>query len=538
MNRARILPTPTMLLAVAFLTISSHAHGWYYGEHELIGTISYAQACVRVRADLAAFALHVESPANLQAVHDRYDIACGHANTQGTPREARFGTGSTTDAAVHSEEYSALDRALSAIIDAAAQDGKSISSQAFDQLAASYHLDLAAVASQLRKELSRLQLRRNSLRKLLTADDAGFYDPSNRGTLESAALTVLIEKLLRQHPAGSEGLGASDYASVLRSSRIEATFPKAVLFGQMAAIAGDHIGTADEFDTEDAATAVHGFLNYTGLALANAEHFHPHVVKAWNEAHAGALTQTDNPAGWDDRVGRFRRILNREAFANHFLADSFSAGHMGFNREETTPSASIYYHDALNMYGRSVESDVGEADRWLAFGDGNLVMAKVANRSDADWNDVQRSIRRCAGRTHERDEDLNWENRLRALEAGSASAYETLFAFVFDDGVSRNVLSTLVTSSIPRYAESRSLRCGITALWDDKMWCFRELPNGANGAESTSCGDEEMRDVRGVTDARVVRDVLTSFSILSYQRKGGDGQPFVGTGVGFSTRIG
>ena len=87
--------------------------------------------------------------------------------------------------------------------------------------------------------------------------------------------------------------------------------------------------------------------------------------KAIDEALAGARGRWAGTT-----VRRFQLALQESAFANHFLQDSFAAGHMGFNRTASSAAASKSFHDAWNDRGRIVSDRNG--DRWVTFGDGWL----------------------------------------------------------------------------------------------------------------------------------------------------------------------
>jgi hypothetical protein len=58
------------------------------------------------------------------------------------------------------------------------------------------------------------------------------------------------------------------------------------------------------------------------------------------------------------------------AFADHYLQDSYASGHMGFNRRASSAAAAKVFHDYWNRRGRVVSNRAGA--RWLAYGDGRL----------------------------------------------------------------------------------------------------------------------------------------------------------------------
>jgi hypothetical protein len=149
---------------------------------------------------------------------------------------------------------------------------------------------------------------------------------------------------------------------------------RAALFGQSCGIAGDHLSSPDDFKEKMAAAAVLDLGKYISSALENSAHFHPEAPRAWRKYHAlaiaaaAAIGKTSTSAMQD--LVRFEDAFYTEAYASHFLQDSFAAGHGGFARVATRPSVSGYLHDWLNSRGRPMLD--GEGRRWYGLGDGML----------------------------------------------------------------------------------------------------------------------------------------------------------------------
>ena len=69
-------------------------------------------------------------------------------------------------------------------------------------------------------------------------------------------------------------------------------------------------------------------------------------------------------------VEQLQLAMFESAFADHYLQDSFAAGHMGFNRAASSAAAAKSFHDAWNARGRVATDRAGH--RWVTFGDGRL----------------------------------------------------------------------------------------------------------------------------------------------------------------------
>lgn len=56
----------------------------------------------------------------------------------------------------------------------------------------------------------------------------------------------------------------------------------------------------------------------------------------------------------------FENALYIQSFADHYLHDSFSAGHMGFNRAASSNATSMAFHDNWNKIGRCMMNGLGQ----------------------------------------------------------------------------------------------------------------------------------------------------------------------------------
>jgi hypothetical protein len=139
-------------------------------------------------------------------------------------------------------------------------------------------------------------------------------------------------------------------------------------------------------------TAVTAF-RYVLLALENLDHFGVYAEKAYKAGHAVAMAAASRAGrhgvGADERRARMERAYAMNAFADHFLTDLFSAGHLRVPRMELYKmiphdkvlsgrlTRTMHNEDAL--HGLSVRNAYDNA--WMAYGDKRLLDDEsVANR--------------------------------------------------------------------------------------------------------------------------------------------------------------
>lgn len=185
---------------------------------------------------------------------------------------------------------------------------------------------------------------------------------------------------------------------------------QADIYGDATAIAGDFLADPSEFLSQAGAWRFKSNKSYYLLALENSEHFNPMSTQSWAHYHDKAIEEGLAGARGDglETIRRFQLALQESAFADHFLQDSFAAGHMGFNRTASSASASKAFHDAWNARGRIVIDRNG--DRWVTFGDGRL------NRPDND--DARRHVQNAA--------TMSIRNVLRAFVFGERAPDDEL----------------------------------------------------------------------------------------------------------------
>ncbi|MDF0730310.1 phospholipase [Pseudomonas entomophila] len=137
---------------------------------------------------------------------------------------------------------------------------------------------------------------------------------------------------------------------------------------------------------------------YLKLAASNWDHFAAHAQLAYQAGHAAALQQALRArASGQERDLQLAYAMN--AFADHFLTDLFSAGHLRVPRkalaDTVTPSdigslISRFMHDEDSKYGLRVRNAEGE--QWRAYGDKRYFdSVDAANRRQ-----VARAVQRSA----------------------------------------------------------------------------------------------------------------------------------------------
>jgi hypothetical protein len=141
---------------------------------------------------------------------------------------------------------------------------------------------------------------------------------------------------------------------------------------------------------------------YVGLANSNRAHFPKHSWAVYSRYHRLAMDCAKvyrGQSGFEkcqDRDGEERksvaivaRALLYEGFAQHFLQDSFSSGHIGTNFGSClwvfcsrNKRVVQHTHDQLNALGvevkaHGIEPDKGAEERWTAYGDRHLFIPEA-----------------------------------------------------------------------------------------------------------------------------------------------------------------
>lgn len=195
-------------------------------------------------------------------------------------------------------------------------------------------------------------------------------------------------------------------------------------YGQATALANDHLAAPADLESLEGQRDTVSFVTYALRAVEDGDHFHPRAPLMWQQHHLEALDLAEwaNQTLIRPAIGRvsidartrkdFAKILYENAFGDHFIQDSFAAGHMGMNRGATRPTAANNFHDRQNYTGRVVRDGIGHI--WRTHGDSKL-----------HWP--------LSGKTE-------------VLRAATYSVYDTLRAFVVghrDGGIGRRVTELL-----------------------------------------------------------------------------------------------
>lgn len=143
-------------------------------------------------------------------------------------------------------------------------------------------------------------------------------------------------------------------------------------------------------------------LRYFNLAVKNWDHFGAYAVDAYKAGHAVACREAGLAAAEKDpavREVRLERAYAMNAFADHFLTDLFSAGHLRVPRKQMydrTDGAKWVLgelcrtmHGEDGRYGLNVTNANG--DKWVAYGDSYLLDTKSKPNADYAVRAVQDS---------------------------------------------------------------------------------------------------------------------------------------------------
>lgn len=227
----------------------------------------------------------------------------------------------------------------------------------------------------------------------------------------------------------------SEVRSTLSSSRY-VRFAYTELMGEWSALAADHTRLPTDLTDIRLGDVAIDYRVLTRVAMTNYRHFHPAAPVSWRGEHLKAVAsavQAAKAAG-ANLVEDLERALAVEAFAQHYLQDSFASGHMGFNRVASSNAATLAYHNELSSKGRCVANARGEA--WYTYGDGKLNDANAPHAEE------------------------------RVVDAAAESLYDFIKAFVLAQSDPVSWLDTW--SKLPAYFDDElddPLRCNASRSW-------------------------------------------------------------------------
>jgi hypothetical protein len=147
---------------------------------------------------------------------------------------------------------------------------------------------------------------------------------------------------------------------------------QSLMYGQGTAVSGDFTSEPSDLRTAMGAMTLPKLTNYFRLALTNHAHFQPLATREWRVFHqeAVAVALAASKKQGAAQLEGFEEAFYDSAFGDHFLQDSFAAGHMGFNRPGSSAGASKRFHDWWGREGRWVMNRRGA--KWKTYGDGRL----------------------------------------------------------------------------------------------------------------------------------------------------------------------
>ena len=258
----------------------------------------------------------------------------------------------------------------------------------------------------------------------------------------------------------------------------------AKLYGDATAIAGDFLGHPSEFLSQSGAWRFHSKKSYYLLALENSAHFNPTSTRSWAEYHQQAIAYALAGAAGEGltSVEQFQLALFESAFADHYLQDSFAAGHMGFNRAASSAAAAKSFHDAWNARGRVATDRAGH--RWVTFGDGRL------------------------------DNPANEEGRRHVMEAATLSVRGVLTAFVLGARVPEDEIA--VWQILPFTIEAPELLADVAEVF------VKEGPERATQTKT----DDELVPLQ-LTIRPAYKDMVATASFWSVGAFSDPGDPYL-----------
>lgn len=144
------------------------------------------------------------------------------------------------------------------------------------------------------------------------------------------------------------------------------------VFGEWSALAADFVDTPEQLLSVKVGDIALDYRRLARIAMTNYKHFHPAVVTSWRDEQKQSVARATSAATTSGiiQLDQFESALAIQAFAQHYLQDAFSAGHMGFNRVASSNATALAYHNSASKKGRCIRNLAGET--WYTYGDGRL----------------------------------------------------------------------------------------------------------------------------------------------------------------------
>jgi len=193
-----------------------------------------------------------------------------------------------------------------------------------------------------------------------------------RSAYHSACAALVADAQLLAVDAFRERLGVVCRVVPARHSTVASEYVYETMFGEWTALAADFIDTPDQLRSEKAGDLALDYRRLARLAMSNYKHFHPAVVTSWRDEQRKSIERVivaTKEVGLS-QLDELEYALAIQAFAQHYLHDAFSSGHMGFNRVASSNATALAYHNRASVEGRCVRNLFGET--WYTYGDGKL----------------------------------------------------------------------------------------------------------------------------------------------------------------------
>ncbi|KAF8330643.1 hypothetical protein F5887DRAFT_974995 [Amanita rubescens] len=208
---------------------------------------------------------------------------------------------------------------------------------------------------------------------------------------------------------------------------------------------------------------------YLGLASINWDHFGRDAHTVYNAGHATALQKAVH--------GDLKGAYAMNAFADHFLEDSFSAGHLRtprrhlHSKDRTADICAKYMHDEDNAIGLNVTNPNG--DKWMAYGDKRALDEVDKKNLDLCVQAVQASADEIykAFSTRIAPKSSNyaaWNYAPTLLSAAGPQALAPLFELIKGELERRRVIThrRIWDFTTDYWFWATALECKLSGLWN------------------------------------------------------------------------
>jgi hypothetical protein len=238
-------------------------------------------------------------------------------------------------------------------------------------------------------------------------------------------------------------------------------------------------------------TNFYPFGRYLKLAAKNWDHFGTHAVTAYKIGHGAAIQQAMTARSFTDPSNKLTQLMQAyamNAFADHFLSDLFSSGHVRTPRKElyetVTPSAagsyaSRFMHDEDSCWGLKVTNAAGQS--WTAYGDKRFFDSVNADNASM----VEQAVQVSANEV--------WN----AFVSGNPPALMGALSLIpnlslVSDWKQRTNFSPLFISNKNTTERRTDISNKQDYSWTDDWWGWSTVGMLKSSPEFASCGNKEI----------------------------------------------